>query len=420
VAGTNLPYVLGKSSPDLPSGLVRADVRAFRKGSGADYHQAFVDALAAADAVYVPQGTLPVSQGISVPSTKVVYGDGPLDQQSTSAAGPVVLLSGDIGSEALLTMGANSELRGLTLDANGNADVALNVPKDSGECRVWEVKAANGRRSAFSSDASRLTIVGCVFLALKKSGRYAYSCSGADMHVVAVRMIGGLEATARIDGYYGDYQIVHFQGSSDTRNDARITRNHNHFTNCRFDDSVESSLLVESRGNRFVSCRFYNGQPGRVPSAVRIDGTAADATQNEITAVFTDGVPGHSWDYLLELIGPSEKTAGTILGSGSCTYCAAPFNSRPAEIGLLTNAGGLKSRNEFVARLSGDDRSVGFRMPHGLLGTPASALVQPASVDAAIHPYHVSGVGPADISITFSSAPPSGRNNLLFYVIATM
>ena len=415
----NAPYLIGKSTRDLPSGLVRADVRAFKNGSGTDYHQAFMDAFAAADAVYVPSGTLFVSQGISVPAGKVVYSDGALDQTQASHAGTIVRLTGDIGSQPFLSLGRSCEIRGLTVDANGNAEVALEIPKGSDECRVWNVKAANGKTAAFSGDASRLTILGCLFIALEGSGRFAYQCSGADFHVIAVRMIGGTDATALIDGFYGDYEMVHFQGSNDTQNDGRVTGNHNHFVQCRFDGGTGPNLLVQARGNEFISCRFYNGRPGQAPSAIRIDGTSTDATQNQIADVFVDGVKGRTWKYLLEILGPVGTTRGTILGSGSCSFCDSPFNVRPASVGILTNAE-LASRSEFQATLSGDGRTASFRIPHGLLGTPITAIAQPASADAAASSSFVSELGPTDLVISFATAPPSGKENLAFHVIAAM
>jgi hypothetical protein len=414
----DVPCLVGKTTKDLPSGLLRADVRAFKTGSGADYHQAFVDALDAAQAVYAPPGTMQLSRGITVPAGKVVYGDGALDQKQGSRAGAIVRLVSDIGSGALMTLGSTCEVRGITLDADGKADTALAIPKDADECRLWDVKAANGRSAACGADGSRLTIVGCLFVALK-TGMFAFHCSGADLHVIAARMIGGVEATAWIDGPYGDYHVVHFQGANQTKNDARVTRSNNHFVQCRFDGGLGPNLLVQARGNKFTSCRFYNGQPGQSPSAVRIDGTSVDASQNEVADVLVDGVKGRTWKYLLEIVGSEANTQGTILGSGSSSFCDAPFSVRPAALGFLTNAG-LTSRKEFRATLSGDGHSLTFTIPHGLMGTPVVAIVQPASADVAIGAPHVSNLGPTGIAVSFATAPPSGTNNLVFDVVATM
>ncbi len=418
-AGLDQPYILGRSTSDLPAGLVRADVRAFKKGSDSDYHNAFTEALTAAEAVYVPPGTLHVSQGITLPANRVIYADGGLDQRQTaSRSGAVIQLTNDIGPGALLSLGTGCEIRGLTVDADGKADKALAIPQGSDECRIWDTKAQNGRSCAFFGDGSRHTIIGCVFEALPNTGLYAYYCSGADLHVVAVRMIGGVKAAGWVNGFYGDYEIVHFQGSSATQNSGLVTRNHNHFVQCRFDGSVGPNLLVQSKGNKFVSCRFYQGRPGKTSSAVRIDGGSGIASLNEFVAVYTDAVSEHTWDLLLEIIGSAENTAGTILTSGSCSQCKGVFNTRPAEVGLVTNSAGLRSRNEFQTALSGNGQTR-FTMAHRLLAAPASVVVVPASGDAASSPFHVTSDA-ANVILVYQAPPPSGSGNLVYNVVAMM
>src|SRR5262249_51467239 len=76
----NDPVLLGRASDDIPAGVVRADLRAFHEGSGSDYHDAFVAALDAADAVYVPPGIWGTSETIELKAGKVLWSDAAYDR----------------------------------------------------------------------------------------------------------------------------------------------------------------------------------------------------------------------------------------------------------------------------------------------------------------------------------------------------
>jgi len=72
---------------------------------------------------------------------------------------------------------------------------------------------------------------------------------------------------------------------------------------------------------------------------------------------------------------------------------------------------GYATENSGVATFSGDGLATSFSWAHGLVGTPSVILVTPKSADAAI--THSVSADATNITITFSSAPAAGTDNVV-------
>jgi len=71
-----------------------------------------------------------------------------------------------------------------------------------------------------------------------------------------------------------------------------------------------------------------------------------------------------------------------------------------------------KRRGEGIATFSGDGSTTEFKIEHGLVSTPSKYGVSPLTPDA--HADKTISVDSTYITITFSTAPPSGTDNLKF------
>jgi hypothetical protein len=70
-------------------------------------------------------------------------------------------------------------------------------------------------------------------------------------------------------------------------------------------------------------------------------------------------------------------------------------------------------RNSGKATFSGDGTTTQFKIPHNLISTPSRILVTPASENAA-RQFHVTADS-TYIYVNYSTAPPSGTNNIVLY-----
>ena len=73
---------------------------------------------------------------------------------------------------------------------------------------------------------------------------------------------------------------------------------------------------------------------------------------------------------------------------------------------------GLKTENNGLSAFSGDGTTTEFRIEHRLLSTPSKYGVSPLTPDA--DASRTITVDDTYIIITFSTAPPSGTDNLKF------
>jgi len=72
---------------------------------------------------------------------------------------------------------------------------------------------------------------------------------------------------------------------------------------------------------------------------------------------------------------------------------------------------GFTTENGGTATFSGDGTTTTFTIPHGLASTPTKYYVTPASADAR-GDFHVTADG-TNLTVTYSTAPPSGTDNVV-------
>jgi len=86
-------------------------------------------------------------------------------------------------------------------------------------------------------------------------------------------------------------------------------------------------------------------------------------------------------------------------------------NEPPSGV-LLKDIEGYRTENSGVATFSGDGSTTEFKIEHGLAKAPSKYVVSPLTPDA--HADKTISVDDTYIIITFSTAPPSGTDNLKF------
>jgi nitrous oxidase accessory protein NosD len=74
---------------------------------------------------------------------------------------------------------------------------------------------------------------------------------------------------------------------------------------------------------------------------------------------------------------------------------------------------GYVTENSGTATFSGNGTQTIFTIPHGLATTPKTVIVTPGSADA-IGNFYVT-VDATNITVTYTTAPPSGTNNIILY-----
>ena len=375
-APTDLPYLLGRAEPSIPHGVVRADLRAFQKGSGSDYHQAFVDALKAADAVYVPEGEWLTEQTVEVPGGKALWSDGGFDFEDASRTGAIIRSKTSMQSTVRLT-GPAALLSAVNVDGAGIADSAVEFAADS--LFLDRISAKGGKSYALKATGNFCTIAGGLFQQVSNKG-YAVFYRGSDLIMWGARVKRGA-IPLWVDGSGGILGLLHITGKTDPGSPSsavvRVTGPRNQLVNVFYDSSFGPSLLLESGagGNRFVGMTVRNsGSNGTFP-VIRCDARNGTVRNNRFYGFHTDPGQGKGWSFLLELLGSDAAVSGNELGSGHADGCKQLWNNRPTLVGDISSDGQL-SRTGGTADLAAGQKRL--TISHGLKGTPRAVGVTPS------------------------------------------
>lgn len=371
-APADLSYIVGKPSRELPSGLLRADVRAFKSDSGSDYHGAFQAALEAADAVYVPPGIWPTSQTVVVGPGKVLWSDAAYDRQQIPAAGAIIRAS--TAMPAVVRMAAEgATLTGVTVDGADTADAALELAGDSID--LSDASARRGRSYALKASGNFCTIRGGLFQQSSNRGVSLFQ-EGSDLLLWGARIKRG-EVPLWIAGSGGLLGVLHVTGvaaSGGSQATVKVTGPRNLLMNVYYDTAVGPSLLLQAgaSGNRFLGMSIRNRYSGGTVPVIRCDATSGPVRDNHFAGFLTDAGDGQGWTYLLELAGPGPALTGTVVGDGHADGCRSLWNIRPAMVGDIATDG-LLSRSGGSVGLGPAQATVIIR--HGLKGRPRTVSV---------------------------------------------
>lgn len=399
-APADLPYLLGMTRTELPTGLVRADLRAFKTDTGSDWHAAFQAAVAAADAVYVPPGEWLTQQPIDVPAGKVLWSDGTFDKEDEPVRGAIVRAATSMAATVRLT-GFSASVFGVNVDGSDQADAAIEFTSDS--VFLGNASAKRGKAYALKAKGSFCTVWGGVFQQPSDVG-YAVYVEGSDLIMWGARVKKGttplwLNGTGALMG------LLHVTGKNEPGHPSsavvRVTSSRNQLVNVFYDTAVGPSLLLEGGGsyNRFIGMTVRNsGSDGTFP-VIRCDASGGgNVRDNRFDGFHTDPGQGTGWSHLLEMLGPTEALFGNQLGSGYADGCAQLWNVRPTSVGDIVSGDKL-SRNSGRADLSSGAR---LSIAHGLKGTPNAIGITPSA-----GPPPGISVGADQIVLTWASAPGS-------------
>jgi len=370
----NDPVLLGRASQDVPAGVVRADLRAFHAGSGSDYHDAFVAALAAADAVYVPPGIWGTSDTIEVGAGKVLWSDAAYDRPTVPVQGAILRATKAMAATVRLTE-PGATISSVVADGADSADAALEVATD--EVQLNNVSARRGKTYALKAVGERCTIWGGLFQQTGSTG-YAMYQQGSDTIMWGARVKRG-QIPLWIAGSGGMYGVLHVTGvagggGGSSTATVRITGPRNTLIDVFYDTAVGPALLLEdgASNNHCIGMNVRNRYSGAKVPVIRCDATGGQALNNLFDGFFTDDAGGDGWSALLELVGHPADLAGTILGSGHADHCASLWNTRPTAVGNIVSDGKL------VRNAGGTIVGIGaslVRFPHGLKGAPRSVTI---------------------------------------------
>ena len=372
----DLPYLLGKPEAGVPRGVVRADLRAFKTDSGSDYHQAFVDALKAADAVYVPQGEWLTEQTVDVAAGKALWSDGGFDFNDAPDSGAIIRSKIPMRAAVRLT-GPGAMLSAVNVDGAEIADSAVEFAANS--LFLDRITARRGKSYSLKATGDFCAIWGGLFQQASNTG-YAVFQEGSDLIMWGARVKRGT-IPLWVNGSGGILGLLHVTGKTERGNAStavvRVTGPRNQFVDVYYDSSVGPSLLLEGGGNhnRFVGMTVRNsGSDGTFP-IIRCDARSGLVRNNRFDAFHTDHGQGSGWSFLLELLGPQTAFSGTQLGSGYADNCKELWNVRPDFVGDISSDGEL-SRNTGTADLAaGQNR---LTLAHGLKGTPRTVAITPS------------------------------------------
>jgi hypothetical protein len=394
-----LPYLVGMAERDLPKGLVRADLRAFKTDSGSDWHEAFASAISSADAVYVPPGEWPVGSPIELSAGKVLWSDSVFDKEDQPVAGAIVRATTPMAAAVRLT-GPSAALFGINVDGSGMAQAAVEFASDS--VFLGNVSAKRGKGYALKATGSFCTVWGGVFQQPSNLGNAVYA-AGSDLIMWGARIKKGA-VPLWLDGSGGILGLLHVTGKDEPgkASDAtvRVTGPRNQLVNVFYDTAGGPSLLLEGGGtdNRFIGMTIRNsGSNGTFP-VIRCDaGQGGQVTNNRFDGFHTDVGRGSGWTFLLEMLGSPDALSGNQLGSGHADGCAQLWNVRPASVGdvvvggKLSGSGGLAQLSAGAAQLS---------IAHGLAGAPGCIAVTPSG-----GPAPEVAVDERSIELTWPSPP---------------
>lgn len=370
----NDPVLLGRASDDVPAGVVRADLRAFHSGSGSDYHDAFVAALEAADAVYVPPGIWGTSDTIEVGAGKVLWSDAAYDRPTVPVQGAIVRATQSMGATVRLTE-PGATITSVVVDGADSAEAALEVATD--EVQLNNASARRGQTYALKAVGERCTIWGGLFQQTGSNG-YAMYQEGADTIMWGARVKRG-QVPLWIAGSGGMYGVLHVTGvaggvGGSSAATVKVTGPRNTLVDVFYDTAVGPSLLLAdgASSNHCIGMNVRNRYSGGKVPVIRCDATSGQVLNNFFDGFFTDDAGGDGWTALLELLGHPNDLTGTILGDGHADHCASIWNTRPTAVGNIVSNGKLV-RNAGAAALA-----IGaalLRFPHGLKGTPRSVTI---------------------------------------------
>jgi hypothetical protein len=376
-APAEAPYLLGSAESALPQGILRADVRAFKKDTGSDWHDAFTAALSAADAVYVPAGTWLTGRPVDLAAGKVLWSDGVWDKEDEPVAGAIVRASTSMPATVRLT-GLSASVLGVNVDAAGAADAAIEFTSDS--VFLGNVSAKRGKSYALKATANFCTIWGGLYQQPSNIG-YAVYVQGSDLIMWGSRVKKGI-TPLWLDGSGAIIGLLHVTGRDEPGEASnavvRVTGSHNQLVNVFYDTAVGPAVLLEGGGsaNRFIGMTVRNsGSDGTFP-VIRCDATGDGSVRsNRFDAFSTDPGQGTGWTFLLEMLGPSADLIGNLLGSGHADGCSQLWNVRPAAVGDIV-VGDKLSSNSGGAEVPIGATSLSIR--HGLKGKPSRITITPS------------------------------------------
>jgi hypothetical protein len=365
----DVPYLLGAPSSKLPSGLVRADVRAFKQDSGSDYHGAFADALSAADAIYVPPGVWQTSATVELEANKVLWTDAGFDLSHPSEGGAVIRASGSVEATVRMTGGGASVI-GVVVDGADRAEAALEIAADS--CTLNRVVATRGGTYALKAIGNTCGIWGGLFQQSGVKGFAMYQ-EGSDLVMWGSRVKRG-RTPLWVAGSGGIFAVLHATGMNQDNgasdSSVHVSGARNQFVDVYYDTSGGPSLLLDqgASGNRFVGMFMRNQFNDPAAPVIRCDASRGQVRDNLFDAFMTDAGEGPGWKYLIELLGPNPGAyRGTVLGSGHANSCQALWNVRPALVGEIASDG-LLSRATGSVDVGARTKSISIA--HGLKGRP--------------------------------------------------
>lgn len=160
------------------------------------------------------------------------------------------------------------------------------------------------------------------------------------------------------------------------------------------DDTMSASLDVTGTLTRNGNAVLTTADEGALDAGTLGGATLAD-TRPTIT---DDSVVVHESPATLDF---GEFLAATDNADGSVTLASTGGNA----VGTIVTQ-------------SGDGTATTYTLTHNLPSTPEAADVTPASTDANA-PFYLSAVRAHDLDITYTSAPPSGTDNLEWHVTVT-
>lgn len=102
-----------------------------------------------------------------------------------------------------------------------------------------------------------------------------------------------------------------------------------------------------------------------------------------------------------------------LRGDGALTA----FPAIPDSVSEVVNDAGYLAGDIGAASISGVGATVAYIVAHGLSYTPDAVVLTARSADAA-NPYYVSSISSTTFTITFTSQPGTGTDNILFDWVA--
>jgi len=123
----------------------------------------------------------------------------------------------------------------------------------------------------------------------------------------------------------------------------------------------------------------------------------------------------HAWAVITDLWEEGAGTAGVRLEYYADAYIILSYVSsisRDSTSTIHLDRCNFRSHNSGVAVFSGDGSTTEFKIEHGLVSAPSKYGVTPLTPDA--HADKTISADDTYITITFSTAPPSGTDNLKF------